>query len=596
MKEPVQSEIFSLLWPDEFRNWENSWPGVLNPYFVADLNLEELAEALSFDWYHRMTVGKLLKILTQKPEIINYRLDIITDLLANPGLAAALESIMPTLDQLEESAAVKVQDSMNDSSFLQTVYRLGELEIYVDCINKLQTCLQVATLNSKGFLRLKSVIHQVAGNPEFASLVGELPKLRSGFTQLASVTIGINLDSLMRPYEATILSVNEQNFKGGSLLNRLFHKKCNDSPYQGISPLLKIELIQTWNNDQLQNVPNPFQLAIFDELNRIMGSVTKPVAAELGRYTKINSRLLVTLKSDIAFYLGVLKFIATIRGAGLPLCRPVIMNQDAKIFKVSDLYNINMAFQRCLTQPDTVQAVVASDVTFEDGQIFILTGPNRGGKTTYTQAIGLAQLIGQLGILIPGWEGALSPVDAILTHFPVNEKPDSNLGRLGEESQRLNEIFQRATQYSLILLNESLSSTSPGECLYLAQEIVIGLKLLGARTVFATHLHELAANLEIINSQMPGNSKVISMVAGVGSKDALPAETGGFNHRTFKITPAPPQGMSYARDIAARYGISREKLISVMRERAVIDPDVRIEFGEGKKEVESLELKMIHNT
>lgn len=579
MKEQVEPEIFSLVWPDEFNKLENNWPGAINPYFTVDLNLEELAEALTFDRFHLMTVGKLLKMLTQKPEIINYRLDIITDLLANPDLGAALESILPVLDQLEESATAKIRDYVADSPFLQTVYRLGELEIYVDCINKLQTCLQPAVLNSKGLLKLKSVINQVAGNPEFTSLVRELPKLRSGFSQLASVTIGINLDERMHPYQATILSINEQKFKGGSLLNRLFNKKNSSSPYQGISPLLKIELIQTWSNDEFQNAPNPFQVAIFEELNRIVGSITKPVAVELSQYTKFNSRLLVALKSDIAFYLGVLKFIGTIHAAGLPLCRPAIMDRDARVFKVSDLYNINMVFQRCLKQPNTAQTVVTNEVTFENGHIFILTGPNRGGKTTYTQAIGLAQLIGQLGILIPGKEAAISPVDTILTHFPVNEKPDSNLGRLGKESQRLNEIFQQATQYSLILLNESLSSTSPGECLYLAQEIVIGLKLLGARTVYATHLHELAANLETFNSQMPGNSKVVSMVAGICPKDASQNEADGFNHRTFKITPGLPQGMSYARDIAARYGISREKLISVMRERAVIDPDVRIEFG-----------------
>jgi hypothetical protein len=578
MKEPVQSEVFSLLWPDELTRHEDSWPGAINPYFTADLNLEELAEALTFDRLHRMTVGKLLKMLTRKPEIIDYRLDIITDLLANPRLAAALESIMPMLDQLEESVAVKVRDYVVDSPFLQTVYRLGELEVYVDCINQLQTCLQPAVLKSTGLLKLKGVIHQVAGNPEFTSLADALPKLRSGFTQMSSITIGINLNSQLLPYQATILSINEQKFKGGSLLTRFFNKKSSDSPYEGISPLLKIDMTKVWGNDGFESIPNPFQAAIFSEINQIVGSSVKPVAAELDRYTKFNSRLLVTLKSDIAFYLGVLKFITTIRDAGLPLCRPVIMSQDARAFKISDLYNINMAFQRCRTQPDSTRAVVTNDVNFENGHIFILTGPNGGGKTTYTQAIGLAQLIAQLGILVPGKEGALSPVDAIYTHFPVNEKPDSNVGRLGEESQRLNEIFQRATQYSLILLNESLSSTSPGECLYLAQEIVIGLKLLGARTVFATHLHELAANLETINSQMPGNSKVISMVAGVGSKDASPAETGGFNQRTFKITPAPPQGISYARDIAARYGISREKLLSVMRERAVIDPDVRIEF------------------
>ncbi|MBZ0288083.1 MAG: DNA mismatch repair protein MutS, partial [Anaerolineae bacterium] len=146
--------------------------------------------------------------------------------------------------------------------------------------------------------------------------------------------------------------------------------------------------------------------------------------------------------------------------------------------------------------------------------MFIITGPNQGGKTTHIQAIALAQVLFQAGLYVPGCSARISPVDGIYTHFPVEERPSAEAGRFGEEAQRLSEIFAQATRHSLILLNESLSSTAPGESLYLARDIVRCFRLLGVRAAYTTHMHELAANLDEYNMQTPGDSKVVSLVAG----------------------------------------------------------------------------------
>lgn len=104
--------------------------------------------------------------------------------------------------------------------------------------------------------------------------------------------------------------------------------------------------------------------------------------------------------------------------------------------------------------------------------------------------------------------------------------------------------------------------------------------MLGARAVFATHLHELATNLETLNTKLPGHGKIVSMVAGIGENPGADDAEASFTPRTFKINPGPPQGISYARDIAARFGISREQLLQLMRERAVLDSEVDINLGE----------------
>ena len=120
-----------------------------------------------------------------------------------------------------------------------------------------------------------------------------------------------------------------------------------------------------------------------------------------------------------------------------------------------------------------------------------------------------------------------------------------DLGRLGEESKRLSEIFSQATSKSLLLLNESLATTNVAEGLYIAKDVVKSMRYLGVRSIFNTHMHELARGISDINESVQGDSVVESMVTGV--------ENG---HRSFKVFIAPPQGVSYAKDIAIKYGVT----------------------------------------
>ena len=146
----------------------------------------------------------------------------------------------------------------------------------------------------------------------------------------------------------------------------------------------------------------------------------------------------------------------------------------------------------------------------------------------------------------------ISPVDAIFTHFPEGADDTIDKGRLGEECARLREIFDAASENSMILLDESLSSTGAYEAAYIASEILSGLAVRRCRGIFSTHLHELAAGVPDINERSfeYGGVMVDTLVAGI--------EEG---KRSFKIHRAKPDGKSYARDIANKYGLSFDELI-----------------------------------
>jgi DNA mismatch repair ATPase MutS len=96
-----------------------------------------------------------------------------------------------------------------------------------------------------------------------------------------------------------------------------------------------------------------------------------------------------------------------------------------------------------------------------------------------------------------------------------------------------------------MLLNESLATTSVTEGLFIAKDVVKAMRYLGVRCIFNTHMHDLARSVDEINSDTEGDSRAASLVTGVHDGE-----------RSFRVSLLPPQGVSYAKDIAVKYGIS----------------------------------------
>jgi DNA mismatch repair ATPase MutS len=304
---------------------------------------------------------------------------------------------------------------------------------------------------------------------------------------------------------------------------------------------------------------------LFRDLAQVLDAVCQPIALALRQYDALHSDFLIALRGDLAFYLAAVRLLERLRSRGLPVCRPDIAPMEERVCELREAYNFNLALHQLGHAGGRVD-IVTNDVQMGDhGRICILTGPNRGGKTTYTQMLGLCQVLAQAGIWVPAARARISPVDNLYTHYPVEEQGAKGTGRFGEEAQRLSQIFSQSTRHSLVLLNESLASTNPGESLYIAQDVVRVLRRLGARAIFATHLHELAADVASLNASTAGDSLIISLIASRReAEDENP-------HRSFKVVPGPPLGRSYAREIAAQYGISYEQLTALLQQRKVLE-------------------------
>ena len=196
--------------------------------------------------------------------------------------------------------------------------------------------------------------------------------------------------------------------------------------------------------------------------------------------------------------------------------------------------------------------VVPNDLAFDARRrVFVLTGANRGGKTTVTQAVGQLFILAQSGISVPAKSFRYDPADAVLTHFPADEDKTLDLGRLGEECRRFRELFVQSTPESLILLNEPFSTTSFEEGYFIAADAVRAILDRGTRTIYNTHMHKLAGDLDTVINTGDREGKAISLVA----------ETREGKH-SFRVTEAPPEGRSFAHEIAEKYGVTYESLMT----------------------------------
>lgn len=507
-----------------------------------DLGIHEVVQAMSTDRRYAAFIRQTLTALPMAVEVIRWRQGIFADLLANPPLVAAVETLLPVFTGMRQGTAQL--GGRRRSLLVETADRLAELELYLEIVERLAAALAAASLTSPALLTLRDNLLHLMREPEFHRLRVELPAMREPLQQLRSLTIAINLDAQLRPESAALVSVNAHPInEPATLLDRLIGSRIEVEDESAIAPLYQFP-----KDPDLRPMD-----ALFQDVDRLMNAVAGPVARSLARYVGISSKPLLALENEFAFFSSAVSLTRRLMAQGIHVCQPQIVPPEQRVIQIDGLHSLLL----CLHAPPVP---VPGQADFgDDGRIALLTGPNSGGKTTYLRSVGLAQVLAQAGLSIPAQQAVISPVDRILTHFPALETRQE--GRLAEEAVRLRDLFTQATAHSLILLNETFSSTAASEAVYLAQDILSAMCVIGVRAIFATHLTDLVERITEIETsaeQQSGQrrSGVFSLVAGVR------LEANGAAAVTYEIRRGKPHGRSYASEIARRYGISLDQLVT----------------------------------
>ena len=550
---------YSLMFP---QNAEQSYK-TLTPESVNDLSIEFLLDALTKQRYERDHIRKIMTRVTDDPEVIRYRCDVFEDFLRFPKLRDAMEELVVKLADLRD--VERFQKDQEGSALWSLVNRLREIDDYVTCITAMKNVLDELDVRSEEMLTLRKIISDISADSGFPELRQDIDETFEKVRRIKSITIGVNLDNMLCPSSAGVVSLNDIEYRESSLMRRfmnfadrkdeLHHGTDTGSirvfhpatPVKAVEFSQKVELNDNMTGTRVRTSAvtgaDSLSNAIKDTVTNIMKQAVNEIKNTIKSYVNISGYMLINLMPEILFYIRWAELIEKIMAAGMPVCKAQILPPEKRDCSFKGLYNLKLAINKAGGEDINI---ITNDIDFNDDmRIFILTGPNRGGKTIFTQAWGIAMLLAQLGVYIPAESASVSPCDNIFTHFPADENDTVDLGRLGEESKRLAEIFEQATERSIMLLNESLATTSVTEGLFIAKDVVRAMRYLGTRCIFNTHMHDLARSVDALNEEVEGTSKAASLVTGVHDGE-----------RSFKVSLLPPQGISYAKDIALKYGVS----------------------------------------
>jgi hypothetical protein len=235
------------------------------------------------------------------------------------------------------------------------------------------------------------------------------------------------------------------------------------------------------------------------------------------------------LRAELGFYVGCLNLRDALDARGEPTCVPE-PGIGTPSLCARGLYDVSLSLS--MAGP-----VVGNDVDATGMSLLVITGANRGGKSTFLRSLGQAQLMMQAGMFVPARSFGADIRAGLFTHFKREEEAGLRSGKLDEELGRMSTIVDQVRSGSLVLLNESFASTNEREGSEIGRQVVRALLEAGIKVGYVTHMFDLARELHARRTD-----------------DALflRAERLPDGQRTFRLIEGEPLPTSHGEDIYRR--------------------------------------------
>lgn len=483
------------------------------PAFFRDLNLDQVIEAI--------TVGKeeynlkpFFHTILTDVDAVEYRHEILKDF-QNELLLEHLRSFAQNMRAMRQhlARAAKVHYKYEKARWF-----LEAVETYCAAVNALAHNLSLGDLKSRGLLAFREYLSEYANADAFTSLVASTAKLKADLSTVKYCVLIKGNCVKVRKYESEpdySADVEETfaKFKQGAA--RDYRVKASSRP----------DL-------------NDVEARILDCVAQLYPDIFLDMDNYCTKNRDYLDETVAAFDREVQFYIAYLEYTTTFKRAGLKFCYPEVSDTCKEVY---DYDGFDLALAQKLIRENS--PVVCNDLYLQAKErIFVVSGPNQGGKSAFARTFGQVHYLASIGCPVPGRGAQLFLFDKLFTHFEREEDIKNLRGKLQDDLVRIHDILDQATSDSIIIMNEIFTSTTLQDAVFLSERVMEKLIELGLLCVWVTFIDELASFGE----------ETVSMVSTIVPEN--PAV------RTYKIIRKPADGLSYAMSIAEKHGVTYKRL------------------------------------